>query len=159
MDTSSDHSWMSKYKHFHSCYHCHNSKYIDQVCCYYLWCMHQYCPHLYHPWICITNFRIETSYWFWMLNLHYRNKPDSDIQHSHLYNQYDKDKLKIEVIFMSLMTQKTSVIYKHTYSPNRQHLLDCTPSYILMSCRCLHILSILCRTSPYRQDSSHNPLK
>ena len=159
MDTSSDHSWMSKYKHFRSCYHSHNSKCIDQVYCCYLWRMHQYCPHLYHPWICIINFRIETSYWFWMFNLHYRNTPDSDIQHSHRYNQYDKDKLKIEVIFMSLMTQKISVIYKHTYSPNRQHLLDCTPSYILMSCRCLHILSILCRTSPYRQDSSHNPLK
>ena len=89
------------------------------------------------------------------IHLHYRNKPDSGIQHSHLCNQYDKDNLKFEIIFIS---NNFWVIYNHTYDPNTLRLLDYTPLGILMSCKYLHILSILFRTSRYRQDSSHSPL-
>ena len=68
-------------------------------------------------------------------------------------------KLKSFLSFLWLISYERFIsIRKLTYDPNRQHLLDYTPSSILMSYRYLHILSILCRTSRYRQDSSHSPL-
>ena len=68
-------------------------------------------------------------------------------------------KLKSFLSFLWLISYERFIsIRNHTYDPNRQHLLDYTPSNILMSYRYLHILSILCRTSRYRQDSSHSPL-
>ena len=60
-------------------------------------------------------------------------------------------KLKSFLSFLWLISYERFIsIRKLTYDPNRQHLLDYTPSNILMSYRYLHILSILCRTSRYR---------
>ena len=77
--------------------------------------------------------QVVTYNWFQMFYLHYRNTPDSGIQHSHLCNEYGKGKLKVEVIFMShKLWLITSVSTAHHENQGTQgaKIVTCINSYL-----------------------------